>query len=37
MIYDDSIMTQANLYRPTYRFNDMSINLFPAPTEVVTA
>ena len=34
---DDTIMVQGNIYYPTYRFNDMSINLFPAPTEVVTA
>lgn len=34
---DDSIMVQSNIYAPTYRFNDMSINIFPAPTEVVTA
>ena len=37
MLLDDSIMTQANLYKPTYRINDLSINIFPAPTEVVTA
>ena len=37
MVLDDSIMTQANLYTPTYRINDLSVNVFPAPTEVVTA
>lgn len=37
MVLDDSIMTQANLYTPTYRINDLSVNVFPAPTEVITA
>ena len=37
MALDDTIMMQGNIYYPTYRFNDMSINIFPAPTEVVTA